>query len=262
MTAMSMAERYLSPAETAERLGVSVKALRLYERYGLVTPVRSLAGWRTYGPPQIAQLHQVLALKRLGLPLARIGDLLSGHAADLDRVLAVQELALARENERLSHALELVRMARGRLASGEALSIDDLTILTQETTMASKPSEDDMQAIFDPLAEKHFTPEQLAELRQKNFDQAEAAREWEALISEAKGLMEKGDPSSPEAIALARRWNAQIAKFTGGDPDLMKRAGAVWRDAMADPEAAPQLPLGPSVFTFIGKATEAAKAAG
>jgi DNA-binding transcriptional MerR regulator len=68
---------HLSPSETARRFGVSVKALRLYEQRGLLTPLRTEAGWRTYGPDQIARLHQILALKRLGLPLARIAALLA-----------------------------------------------------------------------------------------------------------------------------------------------------------------------------------------
>lgn len=38
---------HLSPSETARRFGVSVKALRLYERRGLLQPLRSEAGWRT-----------------------------------------------------------------------------------------------------------------------------------------------------------------------------------------------------------------------
>ena len=37
----------LSPTETAARFGVSIKALRLYEQRGLLTPQRSEAGWRT-----------------------------------------------------------------------------------------------------------------------------------------------------------------------------------------------------------------------
>ncbi len=69
---MSPMNRHLSPTETSERFGVSIKALRLYEQRGLLTPLRSQAGWRTYGPAQIARLHQILALKRFGLPLARI----------------------------------------------------------------------------------------------------------------------------------------------------------------------------------------------
>ena len=38
--------RFLSPSETASRLGVSVKALRVYESRGLVEPVRTEIGRR------------------------------------------------------------------------------------------------------------------------------------------------------------------------------------------------------------------------
>src|ERR1700761_3580151 len=105
---------HLSPTETASRFGVSIKALRLYEQRGLLTPLRSEAGWRTYGPDQIARLHQILTLKRLGLPLARIGQILAGPNT-LEPVLALQEQALARDSEKLTHALALVRAARAKL---------------------------------------------------------------------------------------------------------------------------------------------------
>ena len=150
MTVVSKKDRYLSPGDAAERLGVSAKALRHYERCGLVTPLRTEAGWRTYGPAQIARLHQVLALKRLGLPIARIAELLSGRLTALGDVLAVQEQALDGERVRVSRALELVRAARAELASGRALSLDDLTRLTKETTMTTKPSDAEMKAIFAP----------------------------------------------------------------------------------------------------------------
>ena len=69
--AVAASARFFSPAETAKRLGVSVKALRVYEAHGLVAPARTQAGWRVYGPVEMARLHQVLALKRLGLPLSQ-----------------------------------------------------------------------------------------------------------------------------------------------------------------------------------------------
>ncbi|MGN6149602.1 MAG: MerR family transcriptional regulator, partial [Rhizomicrobium sp.] len=47
---MLMKDQYLSPSEAARRLGVSVKALRVYEQRGLVKPLRSQADWRAYGP--------------------------------------------------------------------------------------------------------------------------------------------------------------------------------------------------------------------
>ncbi len=155
---------YLSPAETARRLGVTIKALRLYEKHGLVAPLRSDAGWRAYGPAEIARLHQVLALKRLGLKLARIAELMAGRMAGLGDVLAFQEQMLAGESARVSHALALVRSARAKLAGGDDLSIDDLTQLTMETTMTTKATPDELKAIFDPISAKHFSAEESAAL--------------------------------------------------------------------------------------------------
>ncbi len=99
---MTSKEQHLSPVEAARRLGVTQKALRLYESRGLVTPLRSATGWRTYGPAEVARLHQVLALKSLGLPLARIAELIRGRNATLAKVLKLQEEILARESTRLA----------------------------------------------------------------------------------------------------------------------------------------------------------------
>ena len=80
--------RFLSPLETARRLGVSVKALRVYEDKGLVEPVRTQAGWRAYGPEQMARLHQILALKRLGLPLKMAAKVDAADSAYFHEVIA------------------------------------------------------------------------------------------------------------------------------------------------------------------------------
>jgi DNA-binding transcriptional MerR regulator len=247
-------DRHLNPTEAARRLGVTVKALRLYERHGLVKPLRSGADWRTYGPEQMARLHQVLALKRLGLTLARVGELLAAPATTLAAVLELQEKVLAGESARVSRALELVRAARAKLDAGETLSIDDLTTLTTETTMNTKATDAEMKAIFDPLAEKHFTAEERAQLQQRSFDQAEVSKNWETLITEAKTLMAKGDPFSDAAQDLARRWMAQVRLFTQGDPAVNQKVMGMWKEAMADPKAAPKLPMNPEIMAFVQKA--------
>lgn len=41
---------FLNPSEAARRLGISIKALRLYEQRGLITPKRTAAGWRATVP--------------------------------------------------------------------------------------------------------------------------------------------------------------------------------------------------------------------
>ena len=127
--------RFFSPAETARRLKVSTKALRLYETLGLVKPVRTNTGWRTYGPDQMVRLHQVLALRSLGVPLKRAGELLGGQLADLDAVLLLQEIAIRSRMADEARRLDLLVAVRARLAHGETLSVDDLIHLTRETVM-------------------------------------------------------------------------------------------------------------------------------
>ena len=253
-----MAERWFGPAEIAERLGVSVKALRVYEAAGLVTPARTAVGWRAYGPEQQARLHQVLALKRLGLPLARIAELLAGKLKSLDAVLALQQQVLETRRADTDKGLALLSAARAKLARDGALTPDDLTRLTRETAVTTeKMTDQEWKAVFDPLADKHFTPkEQAALLDRKDdyFDQAQVTREWDALIAEGKALQAKGDPGSPEAMDLATRWMAQVERFTGGDPAVNAKVGAMWKEALADPSTAPRMPMTPELMGFVGEA--------
>jgi len=250
-------DRHLSPKEVTSRFGVSIKALRLYESRGLLTPLRSESGWRTYGPAQVARLHQVLALKRLGLPLARIAQLLAGRD-DLDAVLALQEQLLSRQSHSLGQALGLIRAARMKLADGQALSIDDLANLNTETVMTTKPDPEELKTLFSAFADKHFTADERARMHARmeegQYDQQDISARWDALIAEARTVAAAGDPASPAAQDLARRWRAQVLQFTGGSPELAGKVRAFWNDALADPKMAAATPLTPELMAFMGKA--------
>jgi DNA-binding transcriptional MerR regulator len=249
---MTANERHFSPAEVSRLLGVSAKALRLYDARGLVTAVRTARGWRVYGRAEIARLTQVLTLKALRLPLARIAELMGG--VSLDQTLAAQESALASEAAQAVRALGLVRAARAKLARGEALSIDDLATLAKETVMPLKSGQKELGQLLDPHVNTHFSQAEIAATAGRPFDQEKVGAEWDSLIAEAEALMAKGDPASPAALDLARRWKAQVEQFTRGDPAVAARVQAVWTDAMADPKAAPALPLNPAIFAFMGQA--------
>jgi DNA-binding transcriptional MerR regulator len=163
-------DSHLTPAETAKRFGISIKALRLYEKRGLLQPLRAANGrtgaaWRVYGPAQIARLHQILALKRLGLSLGQMGELLLGQDA-LDPILAVQERILTQDRERITRALALIRKARSQLAAGEILSIDDLATITQETVMTQPSTAEELREILAPYTQKHLTPQERASLKE------------------------------------------------------------------------------------------------
>ncbi|MGO9158052.1 MerR family transcriptional regulator [Mycobacterium sp.] len=60
----------------AELSGVAVQSLRLYERYGLLTPARSEGGTRRYSADDLARLRRISALVDAGINLAGIARIL------------------------------------------------------------------------------------------------------------------------------------------------------------------------------------------
>ena len=132
-----MSEPFLSPTETARRLGVGVRALRLYERKGLVRPGRTTSGWRVYGAGDIERLHHVLTLKSLGLSLSRIAQILGGRAPDLPALLALQEDVLTTRLHDLQRARKAVQAARATISRDGRLSLENLIDLVRETTMST-----------------------------------------------------------------------------------------------------------------------------
>lgn len=79
--------------EVAERTGVSTKALRFYERQGLLpTPDRTSGGYRDFDASAVARVAFIKEAQTAGLTLAQIGEVLAirdhgeppcGHVATL-----------------------------------------------------------------------------------------------------------------------------------------------------------------------------------
>lgn len=87
--------------ELAADLGTSTKTLRFYERSGLLPPPgRLLNGYRAYDRQAIAQARLVVGLRRVGLTIEEVRDLLEGdEGTRRQRLLGVldrhlQEIAL------------------------------------------------------------------------------------------------------------------------------------------------------------------------
>ena len=108
------------------RLGVSVKALRLYEQRGLIAPLRTAAGWRAYGPDEMARAAEIVALRQLGLSLSQVVRVLAGDSNGLEPALAAHQAALEDRVHQLVDAVDKVRRLRADLAGGQAPSVHEL----------------------------------------------------------------------------------------------------------------------------------------
>lgn len=126
---MNASAQVLSPSEVAKRLGVSAKALRLYEQRGLVSPVRTAAGWRAYGPDEMARAAEVVVLRALGLSLAQVARVLRGDAQGLEPALAAHQATLEDRVRQLAGTVEKVRGLRTDLAQGRSPAAGELARL-------------------------------------------------------------------------------------------------------------------------------------
>lgn len=136
---MSSSAQFLNPSEAAIRLGVSAKALRLYEQRGLITPLRTAAGWRTYGPDQMSRAAQIVALRALGLSLAQVAGVLGGDAQSLEPALSAHQLMLETRARQLADTVEKVRRLRADLNTGKV------------------PAAGELQHLLNPASKFHVT---------------------------------------------------------------------------------------------------------
>lgn len=107
---------FLKASDAAERLGVSVKALKLYEESGLVAPSRTAAGWRAYGPDEMRRASDVAALRALGFSLSEVVQVLNRGSDRLEPALAAHQTVLEARVRALMAARDKVRALRHELA--------------------------------------------------------------------------------------------------------------------------------------------------
>ncbi|OYU68694.1 MAG: MerR family transcriptional regulator [Alphaproteobacteria bacterium PA2] len=124
-----MSAKFLRPSQAARRHGISPKALKLYEAQGLVTPGRTPAGWRAYGPDDLARVAEIAGLRGLGLSLRQVASVLAGDLRDLEAALADQQTRLEGQSRVLSGQIARLGEMRAGLARGQAPSVQSLTDL-------------------------------------------------------------------------------------------------------------------------------------
>lgn len=240
-------------AAIAAQFGVSMKALRLYESLGMLKPPRTQAGWRVYGPAEIQRLHAILSLKQLGLPLQRIATLMEGGASDLNALLALQEQVLKQTSRDTEHALRLVQVARARVRASKNLSADEFAALVHGISKMTFRSTPELEA----LAERIYTPDQLSQIRSREFDAKEAVRlskGWARVHADIGAMLPGGDPASRKGLAIARRAVGLMRSMTRGDRELWNSSARFYQAAVADPRMSQQLPMSKAHYEFMGKA--------
>jgi DNA-binding transcriptional MerR regulator len=110
-------EDFLQISDLAEKLGITTRTIRLYEKMGLVEPPKRTEGKvRYYEKPDIKRFKFVLKLKALGLSLEEMKEL----AELFNKEAKVPEKIMPRLLELLDTHLKSIQQRVATLASLEA----------------------------------------------------------------------------------------------------------------------------------------------
>ena len=207
--------------ELSRLSGVTTRALRWYDKIGLLKPGRVAEnGYRWYGPAQVDRLQDILYYRALGVELARIRECLDDPSFDRLAALRSHLSALEQERERLDG---LIRSVKKTILTQERKAVMDdqekfealkrRAVVWHEETYGREAREKYGDTMVDAAqhAVLDLTPEQY--------------REWSARGEEIRSRLEEAvragaDPGGEEGRAvtrLHRRW----LTLTGNayDPD-------------------------------------------
>lgn len=203
----------LKVGELARRTGLTVRALHHYDSIGLLSPSeRSDSGYRLYSRDDVARLHGIQTLRRMGLRLADVAQLLGGGTVTLPAILARQIGTLDQEIAQAQALRERLGVMQLVLAGGGQPEIDDwLASLSLMSTLEQYFSASELKLVFERWQR--------------------SAAEWPPLLRAVRDAMQRGvPPDSIELQPLARRWMDVSARWMNGDIALLKRWGSMLRE--------------------------------
>jgi MerR family mercuric resistance operon transcriptional regulator len=110
---MLLAEKLMRIGQMSRQTGVSIDAIRFYERNGLLAaPARSEGGFRLYSPDALSALQFIRNLQTLGFSLDEVREFVSLRTNDLRACSAVRRI--------LDHKLRDIHAKKIALARLEA----------------------------------------------------------------------------------------------------------------------------------------------
>jgi MerR family transcriptional regulator, thiopeptide resistance regulator len=237
--------------EFARLTGLTVRALQHYDHLGLLKPVRSRAGHRTYSDQDLQALVQILALKSVGVPLRQIAALRRSGGPGLARALHMQRAVLERRRPLLEKAITAIQNVELALEKGEEADPATLRRLIE----AVGPQEDIPPRLDEGPAQAAAAPVS------RTPDRVELRRRWQQLLDDVTTVADT-DPAGPEAQAIARRWVDLLQELAGTgaalDAQLVKSAGVLGAAARTHSNGTPA----ERAWEFVGKALAARTADG
>ena len=232
--------------DLASQTGVSVRTLHYYDEIGLLSPSqRPQTGYRLYTEDDIIRLQQIVSLRQIGFSLEQIRECLEQSQFSPHHVVQLHLSRLKEQMELQQQLYQRLEAIAAHLQSAETISIQEFIQLIEVTMMIGK--------YYTPQ-QQDYLKERREMLGEERIRQVEA--EWQELIAQARSAMQNGiDPSSEAVQELARRSQALIQEFTGGDAGIERSLNQMYQQEGV--EVASRGAMDSAVMEYMSKARAA-----
>lgn len=244
--------------EVVRRTGLTERAIRFYEKNGLLRASRTASGQRVYGDEALRTLAIVRVLKRAGFSLAEIRKLMQA-SMPVKSILDAQMATLQAAAESVQQSIRLLSALQAELKRNPAAETDILGRIA-DISEQSEPSAA-WRAVFDRYfpKERQIAWQDLNTRLANKVDPRKHNEDWLSLISDIKSALPL-PPGSARARRLLARWDALMAPFNAVASTREKAEARAFWSRIGEWGTSVGHPMTQDVADFVRNARAAAEA--
>jgi DNA-binding transcriptional MerR regulator len=242
-----------SISQAAQISGVSARTFRHYDAIGLLSPRAVGAnGYRWYGRAELLRLQRILVLRRLGLGLEQIGNILR-EQTDEATALREQLSELEAERGRLDQIIATVKDTIADLNEARITEPQRFFTGLRQDRAAMRST---LGSTFGAAAAAAFDTADADQADLTAADYAHAAAQGKALLRRLAETMRAGTaPDAPAALDAVAGHYASVCSYWQPTAEAYAALGALYRTDPRQRSMAEQ--TDPDLPTWLADAIEA-----
>lgn len=235
--------------DVVRRTGLTERAIRFYEKNGLLRAARTAAGQRVYGEDTLRTLAIVRVLKRAGFSLSEIRKLMQA-SMPVRSIVAAQMESLKSAEASIQQSIRLLSALQAELERDPA---SEANILGRIADLSERFEPNAAwRAVFD----RYFTKDRQAAWKKMNqklagtVDPERHNQAWLKLIAEIKAALPL-DTASAKAQHLLKRWDELMAPFNRVATERQKKEAKAFWSRVGEWGSSVNQPMTQAVADFI-----------
>lgn len=210
-------ENMYTIGQVSKRTNLTQRALRYYEKNGLITPTRTSSGIRIYTEEDVFKLEQLALYKTIGFPLKEIEkNIKETKSYSLEKSLISQLKEIQIKIDKLNTAFSAIDITIQYLRKGKQLNPGTMIKIIE-----SLPQNDMFFDIDDDSSTDDIPPELLDLEKMMSF-----LKKWKSTIIEGFLLIDSGYSKNSKEVEELKNKQGEVVKEYFGNitevPEIIK----------------------------------------